>query len=655
MIHTEQSFSDDCGIAVVLTIAKFFKKDITKLSSYLERLNISESNLSLYDLNRLLECFGIKSDAFYVSEFDELLSQNLPIIMKVDPHAEHYVVLLSIQGNKLKISDPAESKITTISKDEIKKRFDNYAIIVQKEEKTDNVINGDSGRIDTNKIISTFVNLKQVVFLYIFSIISLLSPAIATTLIAELNVFSISLLLLLISLALYALSYGYLTHMRLKIVNSFTGYILDKCFRTSLFNIGQFKMDTDISRYFWNLFGASNGIINKYFLRFDFTYLIVLALSILIYDWKAFLAYFATLLVLLLMLINPINKLINDVKEMIEASGIWTNNFLEMLRGNLDIYSFNKSVEATNYHNSSMNNYFEKSINVNSSKILITNIINVGMLVAVLIATLCLTRETQKKEIFVYLLFIASSGFSKLIGNYIDYASSKTEIEFIYSRIDVLKNKESVYSNDFITVDKLTSIEVESLAIPVNNSKIINYPKMKFESGKSYLIVGENGVGKSTLFKFFLELYSNYSGSIKINNQRIEKNISLLKFISYYSTDSSLFSGRTNRNINFSIFDTSSDENIENNFQFNGIPSYIHGNGDNISSGQKQKVLLLRTLNKNSDIYLFDEPTTNLDYESRQKFFKYIEELIKNNKIVIVISHDSLDYGFNEIYRLGAK
>lgn len=46
---------------------------------------------------------------------------------------------------------------------------------------------------------------------------------------------------------------------------------------------------------------------------------------------------------------------------------------------------------------------------------------------------------------------------------------------------------------------------------------------MKFESGNAYLIIGENGVGKSTLFRFFLELYPNYTGLIKINNQETEK------------------------------------------------------------------------------------------------------------------------------------
>ena len=145
-----------------------FKKDVTKLSNYLKKLEISDSNLSLYDLNRLLDCFGIKSDAFYVSDFDELLSQNLPVIMKVDPHAEHYIVLLSNQGNKIRISDPAKSKITTISKKELQRRFDNYAIIIQKGEKTDNVVIDSLGRIDTTKIISTFVNLKQVIFFIYF-------------------------------------------------------------------------------------------------------------------------------------------------------------------------------------------------------------------------------------------------------------------------------------------------------------------------------------------------------------------------------------------------------------------------------------------------------------------------------------------------------
>ncbi|MDW4608260.1 ABC transporter ATP-binding protein, partial [Escherichia coli] len=66
----------------------------------------------------------------------------------------------------------------------------------------------------------------------------------------------------------------------------------------------------------------------------------------------------------------------------------------------------------------------------------------------------------------------------------------------------------------------------------------------------------------------------------------------------------------------------------------------IDGKATNISQGQKQKILLMRSLSQEKDIYLFDEPTGNLDRNSTELFLNEVEKLVNEEKIVIVVTHD---------------
>lgn len=55
--------------------------------------------------------------------------------------------------------------------------------------------------------------------------------------------------------------------------------------------------------------------------------------------------------------------------------------------------------------------------------------------------------------------------------------------------------------------------------------------------------------------------------------------------------------------------------------------------------GEKQKISILRVLLKNPSVLILDEPTSAMDYESAKRFMVYLES-IKNNKIIIIVTHD---------------
>lgn len=59
-----------------------------------------------------------------------------------------------------------------------------------------------------------------------------------------------------------------------------------------------------------------------------------------------------------------------------------------------------------------------------------------------------------------------------------------------------------------------------------------------------------------------------------------------------------------------------------------------------LSGGEKKRVDLIRTLSKDKDIYLFDEPTNELDGENVKIALEEIRNVVNKNKIVILISHD---------------
>ena len=58
-----------------------------------------------------------------------------------------------------------------------------------------------------------------------------------------------------------------------------------------------------------------------------------------------------------------------------------------------------------------------------------------------------------------------------------------------------------------------------------------------------------------------------------------------------------------------------------------------------LSGGEKQKIVILKVLNKNPQVMIFDEPTSALDDATTKDFIDYLQS-IKNDKIIILITHD---------------
>ena len=196
-------------------------------------------------------------------------------------------------------------------------------------------------------------------------------------------------------------------------------------------------------------------------------------------------------------------------------------------------------------------------------------------------------------------------------------------------------------------------IEFENVSFKYPNSDAYTLKNISFKIFKNQVvsIVGDNGSGKSTLIKLILRLY-DYEGNIYYNGQNI-KNIDYDYYQSLFATtfqDYKMYCYSIKENI---MFDKDIDNTkLEKVLQCLNIEKLINKigleanyskrfdeNGVELSNGESQKIAISRALYKNSDVFIFDEPTATIDPLAEYEIFKNIYNLAKQEKTVIFVSH----------------
>ena len=159
------------------------------------------------------------------------------------------------------------------------------------------------------------------------------------------------------------------------------------------------------------------------------------------------------------------------------------------------------------------------------------------------------------------------------------------------------------------------------------------------------MISGQSGQGKTTLINAICGLREIESGCIVINNKYKIKNMyEYREKISYLFQDSILFDRPISQNVAYP------EDNLDDKmrelvtvFDINHLVDRDDISGSlagTLSGGEKKRIDIVRTISKDRDIYLFDEPTNDLDPVNVERVLEQIKNLALSNKIVIVVSHD---------------
>ncbi len=178
------------------------------------------------------------------------------------------------------------------------------------------------------------------------------------------------------------------------------------------------------------------------------------------------------------------------------------------------------------------------------------------------------------------------------------------------------------------------SIEISNLSYSYNEDKIFKSLNMKMCGAGLYLLKGLNGKGKTTLLNILSGLITDYTGcvSICITNDKI-------KPVVYMIQENQIFDD-LNGIENIKLFTPSTKDMNTENLEFKFPLESCNKKSNEYSGGEKRKISFLRTISKEGNIYLFDEPLENLDVSSRKIIVDAITNLAKT-KMVILVSHES--------------
>lgn len=213
---------------------------------------------------------------------------------------------------------------------------------------------------------------------------------------------------------------------------------------------------------------------------------------------------------------------------------------------------------------------------------------------------------------------------------------------------------------------ELPSEQVNNALAPVNAQKlcvenlsfaytqeenILNDFDLSFSKGTVTGIIGKSGSGKSTLLKLLIGLYTPQSGSVKLEyDSGTLSGSDIITQVAYVPPSDYLFSGTVAENIIMSEENAVQNQMREaalkaNILDFinsmpNGFDTVLGEDGNTVSSGQAQRIAIARAIYKKSKIFIFDEPTANLDEDSIMKFQAAVKKLAEDN-ICIIVTHDT--------------
>lgn len=256
---------------------------------------------------------------------------------------------------------------------------------------------------------------------------------------------------------------------------------------------------------------------------------------------------------------------------------------------------------------------------------------------------------------YVAMFFSPVSQLSHFWGS---YKSSLPAVERI-KEVLYLEQEEQGKKNLMISNGQ---IRFENIWFFYDNKYILKEFNCTFEKGLNY-IIGENGTGKTTILKLICSLYQPNKGSIKIDGQEIStiKIGDLRENISIIFSEPYLFDGTIYENIQIGNISASKNK-IKNAAKLADVDKFIESlpkkyetqvgeKGLLLSSGEKQKIALARTILKDSSIILLDEMTASVDEKSR-KFINNIIKSLKDEKTIIIITHNSheIEKNSNIIY-----
>lgn len=674
----KQNGKRDCASACLLSIMRYYGVNVSHEEVTFSIKTSYEGTNALNIINGS-RTFGFDGYGYHYT-YDEIINNkiNFPIICHVKKfNMYHFIVVYSCNKKYLEIMDPS-SNITKIKKEEFKDIYQNTSIVIFK--------NKEIKQIEKNKNLFylIFDYLKQekkyTIKVILLSILVILLSTISNYYLYIIidkvltnynNLYFICLTIIFTNIYIFKNIFSYIRQKNLiqvekNLFNKINIDIIRKFFYLPYQFFKNKSSSEIVSRIndlkeFKSLF--SNIIVTS---SIDIIFLIISSIILININYKVFLINIVEIFIYYLIMILYKKSYIYKSEDVL----ISNTDYNKCLLDSINSYNINKNLNMIKIilknleikYLSFSNKIKEYEKNINKERFLKELLCDLFYICTLFLLVISVFNgQMTSSEIILYnsILFY----FIEPAKNIIDLNKNIIYLKIIYNRINdlILVKSEQI---DNKTFDIKGNIIINNLSYSINNyNYLFSNVNFNINYGSKFLIYGDSGNGKSTIIKILLKYLNEYKGEIKINNinlKDINQN-TILNNITYVSQNNYVINDTLKNNIIY--FRNISDQKYEevlNICNLNALRDskqnrnnfLIEDNGFNISGGEKQKIILARSLLKDFNYLILDEALSEVGFDEEKEILNKIFKFA-HDKTIIYISHKKeIIELFNEKFKL---
>lgn len=198
-------------------------------------------------------------------------------------------------------------------------------------------------------------------------------------------------------------------------------------------------------------------------------------------------------------------------------------------------------------------------------------------------------------------------------------------------------------------------VKVEHLTFGYANDTVLEDVSFQIQPGEFVAIIGESGIGKTTLVRIIMSFMSNIQGKVTFYNNNGEEeraNAGSRSFIAYVPQGNTLFSGTIRENIRMGKLDATDEEmwealRLSSGYEFvqelpQGLDTVIGERGHGLSEGQAQRIAIARAFIRRAPFLVLDEATSALDEGTELSVLKGLQQLQPRPTCLIITHRQSI-------------
>ena len=653
----------DCGAACLAMIIRYYQGDYS-LDELRDLTLTTRNGTNAYNLVEAATNIGFEANCYKCS-IDDMQKSNLilPCIANVlvDGKYKHFVVIYEIDfANKtIIIADPAH-KIKKITIAEFKNIFNNYVIMLFPIKPIPVVTNS---KINYNYFLNILKKEKKYLqkilvlsfFITVFAVISSFYIEFLIKNISSFNSYNNLLFIFLIFSMVYLLKsfFEYIRSKALIMIQQKLDAILTMDTYNNILSLPYHYYRT---RTTGDIISRINDLSNVKDLITKSILIIIVDMPLTIFA-LIFMFLISKILFLFSLIIVGIYYLIIKIfKRVFETYILYlkkekaeiTSSMVESISGFETIKGLKIKAYIFNKFKSMYDNYLSLAVKYQKSylkEVMFKNITSdLGFVIITFIGSyLVISNKLSLGSLFTFNALIIY--FLEPLKSILSMDTDIKEARCSYKRVLELdtRTKEEEIVNKHVK----GKIEIKDLSYSYDHQNdILKHVNLKIDSGEKVMVLGPSGSGKSTLFKILLKYYQVSKGKVLIDDTDINDiyNSSSIKYINQTETifTDTLYNNLTlgndiskdylNEIINICYLDTIINKDPL------GLNQLIEENGFNLSGGEKQRIVLARTLLLGFDVLIIDEGLNQIDISLERKILTNLMDKYPD-KTIINISH----------------